>query len=590
MRRLGLLAGFVLFAAIGFTCAAAAPAEKGRNQAREKAVLAELEALAPDAVAGFIDATKALDASEWGKAADGYRRVLERAPGFDAATRRLGSCLVEGGQRAEGIRLHESALETRRSSANLFSLGLALSQAAGTGLAKAERGDLVRALDLMDEAARLEPTDPDPLFVKAQVSLELQELDRFREAVDSMRQMHPDLFATHYFAAVRAAIDEEWREAELEIREAGRLGLPPEDVERFLATGVSSRAAAWRWAIVIACAAGLWALGLLALFVLGRSLSSATVASIERDDPNETVTSSSMRLRSIYRRVVTVAGYYWYLSQPFVAILVLAAAAAVLYAFLVIGRIPIKLVAILVIGTLVSLFAIVRSLFVRIRDDDPGRAVREDEAPALWAAARDVAAQVGTRPVDEIWMTPGTDLAVMERGGARARLEDRGRRALILGAGVLDGFRQGPFRAVLAHEYGHFAHRDTAGGDVAIRVTGGIQTFAVALGQAGFAVWWNLAFQFLRLYDFLFRRISHGATRPSTAAKRGAQRSAPRSSRPQCQRFSAASAQPTPPLKNGLARRSPAPTPGRGAQLASTAGACGGAFARAVSRPFSDRA
>jgi hypothetical protein len=28
-----------------------------------------------------------------------------------------------------------------------------------------------------------------------------------------------------------------------------------------------------------------------------------------------------------------------------------------------------------------------------------------------------------------------------------------------------------------------------------------------------YAVWWNMAFQFLRLYDFLFRRISYGATR-----------------------------------------------------------------------------
>ena len=81
------------------------------------------------------------------------------------------------------------------------------------------------------------------------------------------------------------------------------------------------------------------------------------------------------------------------------------------------------------------------------------------------------------------------------------------------GAGVLEGFEQGAFRAVLAHEYGHFAHRDTAGGDVALRVRHGMMNFAIALAKAGFAVWWNLAFQFLRLYDLLFRRISHGATR-----------------------------------------------------------------------------
>jgi Zn-dependent protease with chaperone function len=179
-----------------------------------------------------------------------------------------------------------------------------------------------------------------------------------------------------------------------------------------------------------------------------------------------------------------------------------------------VGRIPVKLVVILVLGAVVTLYAIVRSLFVRIRDDeDPGRAISEAEAPGLWKTAREVAAAVGTRSIDEIWLTPGTDLAVLERGTVRQRMTDRGRRALLLGAGTLEGFHQDAFRAVLAHEYGHFSHRDTAGGDVALRVRHGMMAFAVALAKAGFAVWWNLAFQFLRLYDLLFRRISHGATR-----------------------------------------------------------------------------
>jgi hypothetical protein len=66
---------------------------------------------------------------------------------------------------------------------------------------------------------------------------------------------------------------------------------------------------------------------------------------------------------------------------------------------------------------------------------------------------------------------------------------------------------------VLAHEYGHLSHRDTAGGDVALRVNRDMMKFAYAMARAGQAVWWNTAFQFLRVYHFLFRRISHGATR-----------------------------------------------------------------------------
>ncbi len=80
--------------------------------------------------------------------------------------------------------------------------------------------------------------------------------------------------------------------------------------------------------------------------------------------------------------------------------------------------------------------------------------------------------------------------------------------------------------------------------------------------------------------------VERGAQRRRSEHRSCARARAPR----QCQRFSAASATPTLPLKNGLARRSPAPTPGRGAQLASTRDVCVGAFASDVIRPCSDRA
>ena len=180
---------------------------------------------------------------------------------------------------------------------------------------------------------------------------------------------------------------------------------------------------------------------------------------------------------------------------------------------MLIGRIPIQLAAALAIGALVTIWKMVQSLFIRVESEDPGRSLAVAEAPGLWNLTRAVADQVGTRVIDDIRVTPGTELAVYERGTRRERAQDEARRTLILGVGVLNGFRQGAFRAVLAHEYGHFAHRDTAGGDVALRVRQDMMKFAVAMAQHGQAVWWNLAFQFLRIYDFLFRRISHGATR-----------------------------------------------------------------------------
>jgi len=170
-------------------------------------------------------------------------------------------------------------------------------------------------------------------------------------------------------------------------------------------------------------------------------------------------------------------------------------------------------VAIICIGALVTVFKMIRSLFIKVETEDPGRSLQYEEAPALWDLTRAVAGAVNTRPVDDIRVTPGTDLAVYEKGSFRERSQDRAKRTLIVGVGVLNDFPQNGFRAVLAHEYGHFSHRDTAGGEIALRVNADMINFARAMALSGQAVSWNIAFQFLRVYHFIFRRITHGATR-----------------------------------------------------------------------------
>lgn len=491
--------------------AAGAPKRPPRDARKEAAIVEEVRKAAPAVVDDFVAATAALDAGRDAEAAAGFRKVLAIAPSCDAAVRRLGGALVRLGQEAEGVALLERAVSLRRSPENLFSLAL--------GLSAGDKGKDIpddvarRALSLLNEGAKRGAESTGDLFLRARLELQLAEHTAFGETSGRLLAAAPELAETHYLAAIRAVLDERWSLAEREIREAGRRGLDPTVVRRFLDGGVASRVRAGRIGAGLLVLVSIWLLGLAALYVGGRALSAKTLASIEQDDPNHALSPAAVRRRAQYRKLVTIAGVYWFVSLPFVALLVVAATAGVFYAFFAIGRIPIKLAAILIIGAFVSLFAIVRSLFVRASDEDPGRAIREEDAPALWRMARDVASRVGTRPVDEVWLTPGTDLAVYERGNSRNRLADTSRRALLLGAGVLDGFDQNAFRAVLAHEYGHFAHRDTAGGEVALRVSNGMHAFALALAKSGFAVWWNLAFQFLRTYDFLFRRISHGATR-----------------------------------------------------------------------------
>jgi Zn-dependent protease with chaperone function len=211
--------------------------------------------------------------------------------------------------------------------------------------------------------------------------------------------------------------------------------------------------------------------------------------------------------------LIQFAGSYYYISLPVVILLVIAVAGSVIYGFLLLGRIPIRLILILGVGGLITIWKMIQSLLVKIATEDPGRALTREEAPALWGVADEVAAKVGTRPIDDIRVTPGTEMAVYEHGSRRERELDHAKRILLMGVGLLNGFQQPAFRAVLAHEYGHFSHRDTAGGDVALRVNQDMMKFAVAMAQHGQAVWYNIAFQFLRLYHFIFRRITYGATR-----------------------------------------------------------------------------
>jgi Zn-dependent protease with chaperone function len=102
---------------------------------------------------------------------------------------------------------------------------------------------------------------------------------------------------------------------------------------------------------------------------------------------------------------------------------------------------------------------------------------------------------------------------VLERGSMTARLRDRAQRSLLLGVGVLPGFTRKQLRAVLAHEYGHFSHRDTAGGDVAMVVQASLVRSLIGIAQAGGATFYNPAWHFLRGFHALFLRVTLGASR-----------------------------------------------------------------------------
>ncbi len=483
-----------------------------QNQTRdlnaEKSIENQLYTQDSSLVKVFREATTALDNRNFKLSDSLYSLVYLKLPNFEPLLRRLGSVRTELGKPQEGIELCQKAVASNKSAYNLLALSYCY-------IFPGTTQNYDKALELLNEARQLsngDDVDIDILSLIGQIQLQKGSITEFRTTTNTLEKEQPDKMITHYFSALIAAEDKEWKTAEKEILIAKKLGLADDAVQAFFDSGVKSQLTKRLYINYFIWVTSIWAIGLLLLYIIGKILSIITVNSIENGLLNEDRKTKNF-IRSSYKLLINIGGIYYYLSLPIILVLVIAFVVGVFYIFLLIGQMPIKLMLLLIVGSCFTIYGMIRSLLVRIKYSDPGRELKNEEAPGLFNLAKDVANKLETRPIDEIRITLGTDLAVYERGSWKQKLQDRAQRILILGVGVIKDFKQNDFRAVLAHEYGHFSHRDTAGGDVALRVRNDINKYFYALYAAGQNVWWNLAFHFLRLYNFIFSRISFGSTR-----------------------------------------------------------------------------
>ncbi len=332
---------------------------------------------------------------------------------------------------------------------------------------------------------------------------------------DSLLEIAPDEVATHHVAFLRAVTEGRWDDADAALERAHELGLPDPDYDKMRGLLKQGRPATAGLLPKLAWAGGLWISCLVVLLVAGSVLSAAVLreaAALPKQASGQ-AHGGSASLKKAYAGVLWLSCAYYYASLPVVALVVVVTGGAILYGLFALGRVPIKLVLIVVLVVLGTLWSILKSLFVRGSDDEPGERLELRAQPRLRALLGDVARRVGTRPVDNVYLTPGTDLAVMERGGMGRQLRGRAERCLILGVGVLEGLRIGSFKAVLAHEYGHFTNKDTAGGGFALAVRRSLVTMARSLAESGAAAWYNPAWLFLNGFFRVFLRISQGASR-----------------------------------------------------------------------------
>jgi len=490
-----------------------------RDLAKEEPFYQELNKKAPKAVDAFKSATAALDAQNFDEAIKGYNEVLILAPNFEPALRRLGFALIGAGKRGDGLANIQHALDLNRSADNLLGMAMAQVDPGGNNY-QPSQSEVEKAFALAKESSEISKgNDPDSLSLLAQIALNLNKVDEFRKTASQLKASFPDLAATHYFNAIKLADDGDFDGSIAEVRVAESKGLDSAEANRLIAAIESARDEAYplakylKYIYAFLGVVALWMLGLLGLFIVGKNMSAKTLKAIENSDPNDITGGGHTSLKSNYRRLIAFSSLYYYISQPIVVAIVIVGTAAVVYGFIMVGTIPIGfLIGFIFVGG-GSIIFMFKSLIIRQKIEDPGRVLYRLEAPELWELVRAVAGDLNTRPIDEIRVTPGVEIAVYERGKWREKLLDKGERILILGVGSFDGFSTNAFRAVLAHEYGHFSNRDTAGGDVAFRVNSDMMRLAEAMVNAGANTYHNLAFHFLRLYHFIFRRITHGASR-----------------------------------------------------------------------------
>jgi Zn-dependent protease with chaperone function len=479
----------------------------------DRRIIAELRAQDPAAADTFELANRAREAGNHQESAALFARVRDRLPENSNAWRREGYELLALDRKRDGIERMRRAMQLDASEWNM--LGLAHALSAVEGNANPSESELDEAVSLIEHAEKLAPDNPEIALVAAQLALLRNDAEWLGAEIERLDKLAPEHPLTHYFAAIYSSFRGDREEARRRLDRSLALGLPEPLYREFQSHLQHQAAPVGHLAAVGGWVLGGWLAGFAVLLGVGMLLSRATLAASQKAPKavGGAAVGLDAAIRRAYRWVLGACCGYYCISIPIVLATVLAIGGGLVYLMLRLGHVPVKLLLIVVVITVLTVWAMLKSLFIRSRDEDPGLKVGPDEHPRLRHVLDEVAAKIGTRSVTNVYLTPGTELAVMERGGVLKQVRGHTERCLILGIGAIEGMTMRPFRAVLAHEYGHFSNQDTAGGGFALAVRRSLVTTAINLAQSGAAAWYNPAWLFVNGYYRVFLRISQGASR-----------------------------------------------------------------------------
>ncbi|PWB55462.1 MAG: hypothetical protein C3F13_04065, partial [Anaerolineales bacterium] len=426
-RLLGLLLVFILLMGLALSACSyisgATPTStpaSGRDPVLEQRIEAQLEQMDSEAVPIYRQATIAMDAGDYAQAKQLYQQVLEMAPDFATAYRRLGYLESNDSNIDRAIELMQKALALEQDGYNQSALAMVLLQRAGPY-------DYQEAFDLASQAVQLIPEDEQAVVAWLLSASAVTDIEVMRQADERLLQVAPDNPLGHYEAGLLAANDGKWEKAERELLLSKKLGFSSVAVQSTLDSGISKYALVIRLVRLGVFAMGLWFFGFVFLFLAGAMLSKATLKTVATSqyDLALKISPKERRLRSIYRAVITILSVYFYISIPFVIVLLLLVVAGAFYVFTILHTLPIYLALVLVFMLIGSLYAILRSIFTKSREAITGKELSRSDAPALWYLVEEVARKMEVEPVHAIQLMPDAMIGVTERGSIMKKMRGR---------------------------------------------------------------------------------------------------------------------------------------------------------------------
>jgi Zn-dependent protease with chaperone function len=199
----------------------------------------------------------------------------------------------------------------------------------------------------------------------------------------------------------------------------------------------------------------------------------------------------------------------FYVAVPFLAVGLFAATGAALFVVLQLPRIPVKLLILVVIVGLGMAWAVLRSVFASHGRSPFGLRKTDADCPRLFAALRDVASRTESRPIDEVFLGPGSEIGVHQDGRGPFGMFGVKRRVLSLGLGAMPSLSVDELKSILAHEYAHFSHSDTFYSRFIQQVSLSIATALGGMAAAGGALnYVNPFYWFFWLYYHAYSLLS----------------------------------------------------------------------------------